>query len=358
MIEEEVRKMKIGVAGNGGIVKQALAALAEEKIPVMSLWCRSEERGRPVAEAFNIQDVKTDYDAFLAEDTFDTVYIGLVNSAHYEYAKRALEAGKNVIVEKPFTSTYAEAAELADLAEEKNLFLFEAIMLRYSRNYEAIMKNLEKVGELSLVRSNYSQYSSRYDAYLEGKVLPAFDPEFSGGALYDINVYNVHFVTGLFGSPKYTLYMANKGYNGIDTSGILLMDYGLFKAVCTGAKDSASASGTVLQGSLGTISIDERPGYVRNVKFHDRVSGKDEILDVESGDAPMRTEFARMQEVMEKKDYRQARIWMNHSLQVMAVLDQSRTDAGIDFAADHTEEEAKPASMMDDMFRELFEKKK
>lgn len=350
--------MKIGIAGNGGIVKLALAAMRAEDIPVTALYCRSASRGRPVAEAAGIGSVYTDYDAFLADPSFDTVYIGLVNSAHYGHAARALRAGKHVIAEKPLTSTYAEAAELAELAEERGLFLFEAVMLRYSRNYEAVMKNLERIGELTLIRANYSQYSSRYDAYLAGEVLPAFDPALSGGALYDLNVYNVHFVAGLFGSPKYSLYMANRGFNGIDTSGVLVMDYGMFKAVCTAAKDSASRSGIELQGTRGSILIDERPGFVHDVTLYDRVSGKKEIIDAAQETDPMRTEFARMREVMEQKDFRQARIWMNHSLQVMAVLEQSRADAGIVFAADETEEEESPQDVMASMFRELRGKMK
>ena len=49
---------------------------------------------------------------------------------------------------------------------------------------------------------NYSQYSSRYDAYLEGDITHSFDPAYYGGSLYDINVYNIHYCVGLFGEPK------------------------------------------------------------------------------------------------------------------------------------------------------------
>ena len=64
----------------------------------------------------------TDYRTFLEREDMDTVYIGIVNQMHYEYAKKALEAGKHVICEKPFTVTAGEAKELADLADEKELF--------------------------------------------------------------------------------------------------------------------------------------------------------------------------------------------------------------------------------------------
>ena len=349
--------MKVGIVGNGGIVHPAIVAMQKEGIAINALWCRSEERGRPVADQYHIEKVYTDYEAFLADESFDTVYIALVNSAHFSYAKQAMLEGKHVIVEKPLVSSYAEARELSDIASEKNVFLFEAIMLRYSANYASIVKNLEKVGEISLILANYSQYSSRYDAYLEGKVLPAFDPKLSGGALYDINVYNVHFMTGLFGSPRSSLYMANIGFNGIDTSGVLLLDYGRFKAVCTGAKDSASTSGISIQGNLGTITIPDRPGFVHNVTFTDRKTGMQEMLDVVQDENPMQREFARIQEVIDTGDKRTMEIWMNHSLQTMAVLDQSRLDAGIVFGSDEEDDETKE-NIMASMFEELRNRNK
>ena len=103
--------MKIGIVGNGGIVQQALHCLQEEKIEMTALWCRNGEKGKPLCDQYQLK-LYTDYEAFLKDDSYDTVYIGLINSLHYEYAMKAVEAKKNVIVEKPFTSRYAEAVDL------------------------------------------------------------------------------------------------------------------------------------------------------------------------------------------------------------------------------------------------------
>lgn len=322
--------MKLGIVGNGGIVQIALHSLCDTDIEVKSLWCRNEAKGKPLCEQYHIETLYTDYDAFLKDDSFDTVYIGLINSLHYEYAKKALLASRNVIVEKPFTSTYQEAKELMDIAMEKDVYLFEAIMSRYSQNYEELSKHLDDVGMIKVVRCNYSQYSRRYDAYEKGEVLPAFDPKCSGGALYDINVYNVHFLTGLFGAPSFSYYMANTGFNGIDTSGILLMNYGAFKAVCTGAKDSQSDSGIVIQGTKGNITVNSRPGIIRNIvlKLHD---GSEKTLDIKQEDDPMKQEFQKIDDVLKKKDYGTMMMWMNQSLQTMLVLENARNDIGLEF---------------------------
>lgn len=319
--------MKLGIVGNGGIVKMALHILKDTDIVVSSLWCRNAEKGKPLVEEYGIPSLYTDYDAFLKDDSFDTVYIGLINSLHYEYAKKAILAHKHVIVEKPFTSTYEQAKELYDLTKENNVFVFEAIMSRYSKNYQHIQKYLPCIGDIKMIQCNYSQYSSRYDAYLRREVLPAFDPEEYGGALYDINVYNIHFVEGLFGKPVFTHYEANIGFNGVDTSGTLIMKYPEYIAICTGAKDSASHNGVMIQGTKGYIQMDSRPGIIQNVSLHTKE--EERIIDIEKMQSPMKTEFEQIASVIEEKDTSTMVLWLENSLEVMKILSNSREEIGL-----------------------------
>ena len=319
--------MKLGIVGNGGIVVSALESLKNTDIEVKALWCRNAEKGRPLTEKYGIPALYDNYAEFLENREFDTVYIGLINSLHYEYARGALQAGKHVICEKPLTVTLQEAKELAMIAMDREVMLFEAIMSRYSANFEALRTQVRKAGDIRLILSDYSQYSRRYDAYLEGKVLPAFDPKLAGGALMDINVYNIHLVTGLFGKPDSVQYYPNTGFNGVDTSGILILDYGTFKAVCTGAKDCSGHSGTQIQGTEGYISIDSRPGHVRNVTFVPR-TGEAEKLDGTEEPNPMETEFRKIRDVIDAGDVHTARLWIQQSLTIMSVIEQARKSTG------------------------------
>lgn len=84
-------------------------------------------------------------------------------------------AGKHVICEKPFTLTLAEFEDLAKL-QSKNCILLEAITNQYLGNFASIKANLAKLGDIKIVECNYSQYSSRYDAFKRGEIAPAFDP--------------------------------------------------------------------------------------------------------------------------------------------------------------------------------------
>ena len=136
--------------------------------------------------------------------------------------------------------TYDEAKELVDLARAKKLFVFEAITVLHNDVIAKMKENLPRLGQIRMMLANYSQYSSRYDNYLKGVVDHSFDPKYLGGALRDINVYNIHYAVELFGTPQKTHYYPNTGFNGIDVSGTMVLEYDGFSAVCTGGKDSDS----------------------------------------------------------------------------------------------------------------------
>ena len=327
--------MKLGIIGSGNIVVDCLDAIKNiEGIELVGIYVREKslDKGKELAEKYGISKIYTEYEKILNDKNIDTVYIGIVNNMHFEYTKKALEYGKNVVCEKPFTSTAEELKILIEVAKSKSLFLFEAITMLYSPNFKYIKENLHLVGDVKLIQCNYSQYSSRYNKYLEGVVLPAFDKSMSGGALYDINIYNVHFVIGLFGRPKSIKYTANLGFNGIDTSGILVLGYDGFSAVCCGAKDSESPSHATVQGIKGYIKLTSPAGVAKSVEY--KVDKDIEVYNGDSNKNRMINEFVAFEKMLKEKSFEECYENLNHSLIVMEVLTNARKDAGIDFPAD------------------------
>ena len=315
--------MKVGIVGNGMIVPIAIEAMQRGGIAVTALWCRNELKGKPIVEKYQILSQYNDYQIFLSDNSFDTVYIGLTNALHYQYAKDAILAGKHVIVEKPFTVTLAEAKELQELAIKHECMLFEAILSRYSKNYEHLKDEIVKIGKIKLVQANFSKYSSRYDEFRKGIITPTFDKAQAGGALMDLNVYNIHFVIGLFGMPKKVQYYPNLAENGVDTSGILMMEYPTFQAVCTAAKDSSSDPFVIIQAEDGTIIYPERPGYVRYGERYDRLTNLTEEVDIVVEEDPMKNEFLYIQEIIDTKNTEQMNAWLEKSTMTVAVLEQA-----------------------------------
>ena len=319
--------MKLAVLGTGKIVQEFLPMIQQvENVELVALLStpRSLEKAKEMQSHYQIQEVYIDYETLLANDMIDTVYVALPNHLHYQYTKAALLQGKNVICEKPFTLNAQQLQELIQIASEKQLIMLEAITNQYLNNFLQIKKDLAKLGKIKIVECNYSQYSSRYDAFKEGKILPAFDPQKGGGALMDINIYNIHFVVGLFGKPEKVQYLANiERY--IDTSGILVLDYGDFKAVCIGAKDSTANIRSVIQGTDGSIEVlgatNEMPRYERRSKT------EAEAVNVNLDKHRMYQEFAKFTEVIAQKDLAFAAEKLNHSLTVMQVVDQALESA-------------------------------
>ena len=224
--------MKLGILGTGMIVREFLPWLAGEDSPFTVQALCSTQRSVPAAaelcEQYHIPQHTTNYFELL--QWVDVVYLAVPNNQHARYAKVALEAGKHVIVEKPMAVNALQAEELANLARRKKVFLFEAMTTQYLENYNKIRELLPRIGTVKLVQCNFSQYSSRYDAFCAGETPTSFDPARAGGALMDLNVYNISYVVGLFGEPNQVHYTANIE-RGIDTSGILTMDYNSFRAV-------------------------------------------------------------------------------------------------------------------------------
>ena len=316
--------MKLAILGTGKIVDEVLPVLKEingiDLVAILSTP-RSLTKAQELAEVYAINQASSDYDSILANPEVDTVYVALPNHLHYEYAKKALLAGKHVICEKPFTLTLAEFEDLAKIAEQKNRILLEAITNQYLGNFASIKANLAKLGDIKIVECNYSQYSSRYDAFKRGEIAPAFDPKKGGGALRDLNIYNIHLVVGLFGKPERVQYLANME-RGVDTSGILIMDYGNFKAACIGAKDCSADIKSTIQGNKGSIAVlgatNTLPELALTLNNQNMT-----MINENSLHHRMHDEFVAFQAIIEHEDMTATKLALDHSRLVMEVLDQA-----------------------------------
>lgn len=317
--------MKLSIIGTGKIAQEVIKVLHDEapKISISSIFAHSnKEKAEKIAGQYNIPNVYSDFDKLLEQDNADFIYIGLVNAAHYEYARKSLLAVRNVIMEKPFTSTCSQAKELASIAREKKLWLFEAVTTLHLPNYKKAQKLLKQIEPIRIVQCNYSQYSSRYDRYLKGDVAPAFDSKLGGGALNDLNIYNINAVVGLFGKPVSTHYFANRGFNGVDTSGILIMQYPGFIAECTAAKDSESPSSIVIQGENGTIMIPTAPNEIGRIVFLNNNGSA--VLQENNYKNRLVHEFKDFERIWKSSDYDAMNHYLDTSLSVMDVLDKAK----------------------------------
>lgn len=336
--------MNVGIIGAGGIVGEFLKTVKDiEGIELKGICSRpgSKDKLMNLCDQYGIENCYDDATEMLEKADIDTVYIGTPNSTHFEYAKQAMLAGKNVIDEKPFTSNLEEARELINLALENKLFLLEAVTTRYFPNTLKIKEELKNIGKIKLATLNYSQYSSRYDAFREGKITPTFSPEYSGGALMDINIYNINFAALMFGRPEKVHYFANVE-NNIDTSGVVILEYDGFKVVCIGAKDSKSPLSAYIQGEDGCIDISTGVNTLKEYRVilsknypAGRVHQNDgEIYNFQQNSEVMYYELVEMKEIIQTKNYERMKELLEISLITMEIATEARKYAGIEFPAD------------------------
>lgn len=314
--------MKLAIVGTGMIVKELLPVLNEiDGIVLKAIVStpRSIETAKVLASDYGIEQASCELDAVLAMDSVDTVYIATPNHLHFDGAKAALLAGKHVICEKPFTMTVAELDELIALAEERNLILLEAITNQYLNNMQFMKEHLNQLGDVKIVSCNYSQYSSRYDAFKRGDIAPVFDPKKGGGALRDLNIYNIHLVIVLFGKAMTVQYLANVE-KGIDTSGLLVMDYGRFKATCIAAKDSSADITSTIQGNKGSKAVLGATNSLPQLSL--TLHGQPpQMIDQNRHPHRMYEEFIAFRDMIASHDTTRASQALQHSRGVMTVLE-------------------------------------
>ena len=315
--------MQIGIVGAGMTVPWFLeAAKLIPEMEVRALFARKEEKRKEICEKYQVPVAYDSYEKLLADQSIDVLYLPVPNHLHYSFTKQALEAGKHVILEKPFTVTYEEAKKLAELARAKGLVLFEAITNQYNANYEKVWELLPGLGDVKIVQLNFSQYSSRYEAFKQGNIAPVFDPAKAGGALMDLNVYNIHFVVGLFGEPKAIHYYPNME-KGVDTSGILVMEYPTFQCVCVAAKDCGAPLSVNIEGDKGCMFSHSNSGRFEEFSYQEN---KQEPIHYELArrDSIFAEELTAFTEYYVNKNQAELDRRLEHSLRVMKVLDAAR----------------------------------
>lgn len=327
--------MKLGILGSGKIVIEVLPVINQIKnIDLVAIAARNEEKLQNLCQDFGIKRYYLGIDDLLADDEIDTVYVALPNNLHFEAMDKAIDAGKNIICEKPFTSNAYESEKIIEKAKANDVMIVEAISHRFIPNANEVKKLIGELGDIKIVSFNYSQYSSRYDKFKEGIIEPVFRLGNSGGALIDLNLYNVAFAADTFGLPKDVKYFANIEKD-IDTSGIVILDYEDFKVSCIGSKDSAAPIINTIQGSEATIEIPDALNSFDKFKLAKTHASSVENFDYNlENKSRLYYEFVEIEEIMRTKDLNKMDELLKLTQNYMDVLTRARFDANIYYPAD------------------------
>ena len=326
--------MTIGTVGTNFITDTFIDAAAKTgRAEIKACYSRNGDTAAAFAQKHALSRWYNDKEEFLSDTSLDFIYVASPNSLHYEWAKDALNAGRNVICEKPFVSRAEELRELVDLAKKKELFLFEAITTPHLPNFRILKEKIGEIGKVRLVQLTFSQYSSRYGAFLAGNVPNLFNPAYSGGALMDLNYYNLVFLYHLFGKPAELKYFANKADNGIDLSGVLVLRYDGFIATASATKDSESKNYIQIQGEKGYLTGESTAGGLRG-GFSLVTKEKSEQFNIQEYENVLYYELLDFIALWETGNPQCCCEYLEKSLAIAALMDMARKDANIIFKAD------------------------
>lgn len=187
--------MRIGILGTADIAyRRFLPALSKcGEFTYAGVASRTPEKGKLFQKEFG-GAVYNGYDALLTDESIEAVYVPLPPALHYEWGRKALEAGKHLLLEKPFTVSIENTERLIALARAKNLAIHENYMFLYHSQMQRI-RELITSGELGEIRL----YRMSFGFPIRGETDFRYDKALGGGALLDCGGYPVRMALELLG---------------------------------------------------------------------------------------------------------------------------------------------------------------
>ncbi len=179
--------MRFGIIGLGNISNKFAKTLNELNLELYAVASRDINKAKEFKEKYNATTCYGSYDELFVDPKVDIVYISTPNNMHYKNAIDALNNGKHIICEKPFTTNPTEAATLYNKAKKLGLFIMEALWIRFLPLYKKLnsVLNDKVIGNIESISVSYG-----FDTNPVRKVRK-FDSSLAGGALLDIGVYNL-----------------------------------------------------------------------------------------------------------------------------------------------------------------------
>ena len=317
-----------GVLGAGGIAKTFVADCKAAGINMAAVASRSIDKSSQFAADAGIDVAYGSYEELVADPNIDIVYVATLHPMHAEHAILAINAGKHVLVEKPFTLNAREARQVAAAAAANGVFAMEAMWTRFLPSMLRVEEIIADggLGELRALQADHSQYLP----YTRAPRL--HDPELGGGALLDLGVYPVSFANRLFGKPEQISAKAKLTDKGVDeiSSAIFTYASGAEAIVQSNFMALGSNKATVI-GSEGRIELDAVWYNQTSFSHYNSQGDLVERYETKIAGRGMHFQALEVEECIVANKLQSDRMSLDESIQIMEVMDEIRTQVGVQY---------------------------
>ncbi|HYN74804.1 MAG TPA: Gfo/Idh/MocA family oxidoreductase [Candidatus Limnocylindria bacterium] len=320
------RPVRWGIVGTGGIATAFVLDL--ELLPdaeVVAVGSRSQTSADAFGDAHDIGHRYSTYAELVADPEVDVVYVATPHPGHYAAALLAIEAGKAVLVEKPFMLNAREAEEVVAAARQQGTFLMEAMWTRFLPHVVEVRALLAAgaIGDVVSVVADHGQW------FPEDASHRLFAPELGGGALLDLGVYPISFCSMVLGTPSRVTAAGTKAFTGVDAQTSLLLEHASgAHGVVTTTLAAATANTAVINGTAGRIEIARTFYAPSSYTVYDRV-GQPELHTVPFAGHGLRMQATEVGRCLRAGLTESPIMPLDETLAIMRTMDEARRQTGL-----------------------------
>lgn len=319
-------QVRWGILATGWIAELFTRDLIDAGHEVTAVGSRSQAKAEKFAAGFGIGTAHGSYEALVADPEVDIIYIATPHPQHVDAAKLALNAGKHILVEKPFTLNAAEAAEIVDLAEAKGLVALEAMWTRFLPHMLRLREIID-AGTLGKIRSVTADHRQK---------LPD-DPahrlnalELGGGALLDLGIYPLSFTWDILGKPDAITALATFRDTGADQQVATVFHYPSGAIATTlSSSDSAGPNRAAVVGTRGRVEIDQTWYGPTTMRVYDTDNALIEAFDGAVPGRGMQFQAKEAERLIAAGLIAGERMPPAQTVEIMKVLDEVRRQIGL-----------------------------
>jgi len=326
-----MKKYNWGIIGTGWIAHDMADALNAVNGEIYAVANPNEESLKQFTKEKHVQKSYTNPDEMINDPNVDIVYIATPHTFHYEYIKKALNAGKHVFAEKAITVNARQFDEVEKLAQEKGLILTEGFTLYHMPIYKKVLDLIKagKLGQIKMIQVNFGSLKD-YDPNNW-----FFNKDLAGGALLDIGGYATAFArTFLDEAPESILTTVKFFETGVDEqSGIILKNTKDQMAVMALSMRAKQPKRGVVSGTKGYVEINQYPRATQAEITYTASAHEETHETITAGDSSKALEYEvrDMQRYVEQ-GHDEGQLEMSHD--VAHILTSVRTSWGMKYPFD------------------------